>query len=190
MHGLDIEFVGRAAELETLSELLDTARAGAGRVVDLVGEPGIGKTRLSRKWSRRNDDITVLRANGGLYSRAHARTSRSRPCCASTPASTDRPAAPWPDGCCRWVLDAAPELGRWLPLLAIAFGAEVPMTQAVENIDPANRAGKLREVVVDVLTATLAGPGVIIVDDAHLLDEASEELFAAVGRRIGTDPGC
>ncbi len=184
----DIEFVGRHAELESLSQLLDSARNGVGGVVDLVGEPGIGKTRLMAEVVRRNDDITVLRANGGLYSRATPYFAVSN--MLRQHAGIDRSAGGAVAGrlLSGWVLEHAPELAEWLPLLAIAFGAEVPMTPTVENIDPANRAGKLREVVVDVLTATLTGSTLIIVEDAHLLDEASEELFAAAARRVWNRP--
>ena len=42
-------FVGRVSELERLRDALDDARSGRGRVVMLVGEPGIGKTRLAEE---------------------------------------------------------------------------------------------------------------------------------------------
>src|SRR5262249_35124004 len=40
-------FVGRTAELGILRDALAAAQAGRGRIVLLVGEPGIGKTRLA-----------------------------------------------------------------------------------------------------------------------------------------------
>ena len=42
-------FVGRAAEISIIGELLDAAKRGRGQVVGLSGEPGIGKTRLAKK---------------------------------------------------------------------------------------------------------------------------------------------
>jgi len=39
-------FVGRTAELEQLLQSLEAARAGQGQVVAVVGEPGMGKSRL------------------------------------------------------------------------------------------------------------------------------------------------
>ena len=39
-------FVGRDAELDRLRQALERARAGHGQVVALVGEPGVGKSRL------------------------------------------------------------------------------------------------------------------------------------------------
>ena len=41
--------VGREAELAMLADRLERARAGRGSVVALIGEPGIGKTRLARE---------------------------------------------------------------------------------------------------------------------------------------------
>ena len=39
-------FVGRAKEMETLSEALEKARSGTGQVVGIVGEAGVGKSRI------------------------------------------------------------------------------------------------------------------------------------------------
>jgi len=47
----DLPFVGRAHELDALGRTLDAVAGGAGpRLVTLLGEPGIGKTRLARAW--------------------------------------------------------------------------------------------------------------------------------------------
>jgi ATP-dependent Clp protease ATP-binding subunit ClpA len=40
------KFVGRDAELETLRRTLEQAGRGHGQIVALVGEPGVGKSRL------------------------------------------------------------------------------------------------------------------------------------------------
>ncbi len=45
-------FVGRAAELELLDDALDDARSGLPRVVCIVGEAGIGKSRLLEEFTR------------------------------------------------------------------------------------------------------------------------------------------
>jgi tetratricopeptide (TPR) repeat protein len=39
-------FVGRAKEMETLHDALDKARSGRGQVVGIVGEAGVGKSRI------------------------------------------------------------------------------------------------------------------------------------------------
>jgi predicted ATPase len=48
--GLQSPMVGRDAELAILLQLCEAVRAGLGRVVLIVGEPGLGKTRLIAEW--------------------------------------------------------------------------------------------------------------------------------------------
>ena len=47
----DNPFVGRGSEIASLVARLDDAIAGRGGVALLVGEPGIGKTRLARAFT-------------------------------------------------------------------------------------------------------------------------------------------
>ncbi|MDX1621537.1 MAG: AAA family ATPase, partial [Nitriliruptorales bacterium] len=46
LSGFGSRMVGREAEASTLASLVDAAAAGAGRVAAIVGEPGVGKSRL------------------------------------------------------------------------------------------------------------------------------------------------
>ena len=46
-------FVGRERELRLLRECFELAQAGQGQVVLIVGEPGIGKSRLLHEFRRR-----------------------------------------------------------------------------------------------------------------------------------------
>src|SRR4030095_1353414 len=41
-----LPLIGREAELRTVNEALDSARRGSGRMIEIVGESGVGKTRL------------------------------------------------------------------------------------------------------------------------------------------------
>jgi len=50
--GFDLPLVGRAAELARLMELWQLAQTGRGQMVELVGEPGIGKSRLTAELRR------------------------------------------------------------------------------------------------------------------------------------------
>ena len=54
--GAGEEFVGRERELGELERTLDAARAGSGATVLVVGEAGIGKTRLTSELGRRARD--------------------------------------------------------------------------------------------------------------------------------------
>jgi len=48
--GLESPMVGRDRELARLVHLCETVRAGLGRAVLIIGEPGMGKTRLIAEW--------------------------------------------------------------------------------------------------------------------------------------------
>ncbi|HKA63682.1 MAG TPA: sigma 54-interacting transcriptional regulator [Methylomirabilota bacterium] len=47
-----VAFVGRRAEMDTLRRLLDQATLGHGQIVTIVGEPGIGKSRLLQEFQQ------------------------------------------------------------------------------------------------------------------------------------------
>ena len=59
-------FVGRDSEIDRLRQALERARAGHGQVVALVGEPGVGKSRLFWEFTH------SLRAEGWLTGEAAA----------------------------------------------------------------------------------------------------------------------
>ncbi|HSB64992.1 MAG TPA: AAA family ATPase, partial [Anaerolineales bacterium] len=44
--------VGREREMATLNQLCEAVRAGLGRAVVIMGEPGLGKTRLIQEWQK------------------------------------------------------------------------------------------------------------------------------------------
>ncbi|MDX6655888.1 MAG: hypothetical protein QOH62_681, partial [Solirubrobacteraceae bacterium] len=59
---LRFPFVGRDDELTLLEEALEAVRKGAGRLVVISGEAGIGKTRLAEELRERATGMTRLRA--------------------------------------------------------------------------------------------------------------------------------
>src|SRR5205085_10982209 len=62
------KFVGRDAELETLRRTLEQAGAGHGQIVALVGEPGVGKSRLVWEFSHSHRTQGWLVLEGGSVS--------------------------------------------------------------------------------------------------------------------------
>ena len=45
-------FVGRAEEMKVLENAFEQARAGEAQVIGIVGEPGVGKSRLCHEFTR------------------------------------------------------------------------------------------------------------------------------------------
>jgi predicted ATPase len=65
-------FVGRSTEMEQLYQALDHAKAGRGQVVAVVGEPGVGKSRLYHEFthSHRVQDCFVIASTSVSYGKA------------------------------------------------------------------------------------------------------------------------
>jgi class 3 adenylate cyclase/ribosomal protein L40E len=67
-------FVGRDGELDQLRQALERARSGQGQVVALVGEPGVGKSRLYWEFTRshRTQGWLVVESSSVSYGKATA----------------------------------------------------------------------------------------------------------------------
>jgi class 3 adenylate cyclase/tetratricopeptide (TPR) repeat protein len=175
-----LPLIGRDEEIETLERLALQARAGAGHLVEIVGEPGIGKTRLLEELVDRDCGLRVLHATAEAYT-------------SSTPYALWRELLremldlSWEDGdevvverLRSSVESTDPELLPWLPLLGDAIDAEVPSTPEVDEIAPEFRRPKLHEILGRFLAGLLVSPILIQVEDAHLMDPASSEALASL----------
>ncbi len=183
-----LPLTGRDAELAQLRDALAAARAGGGRHVEIVGEAGVGKTRL----------LDALREEATGFRALHA-------VCEAYTATT--PYAVWqellreasgfgrddPDDAVEQrlrstVTGATPQLLPWLPLIGIAFGLDLPATPEVEMLAEKNRRPKLHESVESFLAATLPGPALFVLENAHHMDAASAELTAHMARAADRHP--
>jgi len=64
-----VAFIGRRPEIELLHRLLDRAMLGQGQIVTIVGEPGIGKSRLLHEFQQsiRTQDVIALEGRCASY---------------------------------------------------------------------------------------------------------------------------
>lgn len=169
-------FVGRAGELATMVRALDDARAGRSRTFLLVGEPGIGKTRLC-------DEVTALAADRDmpvLWGRAW-----------------EAGGAPaywlWLDvlgGVVRLLDDAAlrDTLGDAAALLAELvpeIRARAIAVPAVAPPPPDEARFRLCRAVVALVRRASAPAGLVLVfDDLHSADRSSLLLLYALAREL------
>ena len=172
-----LPLAGREAELEALRAAVESARAGEFRLVELVGEPGIGKSRLVAELKEVARGFQQLETRCEAYERTNAYfavRSLLRPLAGCTPEQTPAEAGAQLE---RFVQSALPELASWLPLLAIPFDAEVPATPESEAIDTAFRFDKVHDVVAQFMSRVLLMPTLAIVEDVHWIDDASAFLL-------------
>jgi hypothetical protein len=165
-------FVGRDALLEELADHLDRAREGAGRLVVLAGEPGIGKTRTATELVA----SACGRGMKALVGRCHED--------AGSPAYW-----PW-----RQVLRELVRGERGAELAAAVAPALRTVARIVPDVavpdpsaaaDPDDAAARFR--LFDDVTAVLAAasamaPLLVVLDDVQWADEASLRLVQFVAR--------
>jgi class 3 adenylate cyclase/tetratricopeptide (TPR) repeat protein len=172
-----LPLVGRDAEVALLRAAIDDARRRVPRLVELVGPPGIGKSRLVEELRRQALGFQQLEAHAEEYESAtpfFAFRSLLRPLAGITPEMHATEAG---DLLVPWVQAVMPDLAPWLPLLAIPFDAAVPPTEETDEIDPGFRQRRLHEVVDQFLTRMLLMPTLFVFEDLHWMDDASRFLL-------------
>jgi len=172
-------FVGRDEEVQVLRLALEHARAGAGRLMALVGEPGAGKSRIIREFTegpwiadslvlegrpiayRRTPSwlpvVDALRRYFQVEARDDERTIRNR--IASRVRALDRALEPTVPALCA-LADLEPDDPAW------------------RDLDPPRRRRRIQEAVRNLLLAeSRRQPVVLIVDDLQRIDEETQALL-------------
>ncbi len=179
-------FVGREAELDTLLAALSRAREGHGALATVTGVAGLGKTRLLAEIEARASGIRSLRvqcAQAGInvpYAAFGALIRRALEVDLHAP-------APTVERRLRAIVGArAHQLEPWLPLLGLVIGLSLPATRestALEEEFVSERIATSIEALLDCLVPDAA---LIVVDDAHFMDEASAALIGHLARNLET----
>jgi len=180
-----LPFVGRERELAILSAALGPVRMGFGNMVELIGEPGMGKSRLVEELQAQAPDLVAATATCAEYE-ASTPYFAFRGLLRSLLELPQNGAAP--DALRERVAALDPELIPWLPLIALPLDVQVEPTREVEELQPAFRRARLHGVVESVLAQLLDGPTLLVIEDVHWMDEASAELLRHLGGQVSTRP--
>jgi DNA-binding SARP family transcriptional activator/tetratricopeptide (TPR) repeat protein len=166
------EFVGRGSELEVLREAWRKARAGVRRLVFVAGEPGIGKTRLTRQFALEAHECgTVLRAG--------CEEDALLPYQPFVEALKHYARSSAPDWAHLSVGPGGDELARLIPELAEAM----PADDGAATDDPETRRYMLFEGVSLLLEGAAAqAPLLLVLDDLHWADRGTLHLLRHVMR--------
>jgi hypothetical protein len=180
-----LPFVGRERELAILSAALGPVRMGFGNMVELIGEPGMGKSRLVEELQAQAPDLLTVSAACEQYE-ASTPYFAFRGLLRSLLELPQNGAAP--DALRERISELDPELVPWLPLVALPLDVQVESTREVEELQPAFRRARLHGVVESVLAKLLDGPTLLVLEDVHWMDEASAELLRHLGGQVSTRP--
>jgi DNA-binding SARP family transcriptional activator/tetratricopeptide (TPR) repeat protein len=162
-------FVGRDAELSTLAQHLRLAAEGNGRVVALLGEAGMGKTRLTEELIARIRPGEVLVARGRSYESARS-----------------LPLALWVEALQEHAATAISELQSLGHLWARDLEPLFPDTRRARP-RPARGGDRLRlfEALGRLLQWLAASrPLLVVLDDLHWADDVSLAFLAYLSRRL------
>jgi class 3 adenylate cyclase len=172
-------FVGRREELDQLKEALEDAIAGRGSMAMLVGEPGIGKSRLAEEFAvyarLRGAQMLSGRSYEGAVEAAYSpfveafrRYVRQRP-----------------DAELRRELgDGAPEVASLVSEIRQRF-PDLPTSTPLQG--DAERQRLFGSVTEFLRAATLAAPLVLHLDDLHWADKPSLLLLRHLARHLGSE---
>jgi class 3 adenylate cyclase len=171
-------FVGRESEMEVVEQGLDKSRSALG-VIDVVAEPGMGKSRLLHEFRQRIDDERALVLSG-----SRSPDGQQTPflpfievVLGSFPISTgeiERDIAQKLEvGLSALGLASTRNLGLLLHLL----GLKVP-DGALSGLDGVLIGLRARELLQQLLEARCRlSPAIMVIEDLHWIDSVSEELL-------------
>ena len=170
-------FVGRQREMGELKACLEDALSGRGRLVTLVGEPGIGKTRTAQELCT----YAGLRGAQVLWGRSYEEQGVP-------------PYWPWVQAIRSYVRERDPEQLNSEMGAGAADIAEVvsdvrerlPDLQRPPQLEPEQARFRLFDSIAAFLkTASQRQPLVLVLDDLHWADQPSLMLLQFVARELG-----
>ena len=163
--------VGRVEELGSVDQALDLLDEGQGAALAVVGEPGIGKTRLLSELAARADRRGLLVLAGSA-----AELERDLPFWVFVDAIEEFVRGLEPRRLAELDDDVRVELGRVFPALAGLAG-----DAGAAPVHERYRAHRAVRELLERLTAIK--PLVLLLDDVHWADPASVDLLGALWRR-------
>jgi predicted ATPase/class 3 adenylate cyclase len=191
--------VAREAELARMTQMLEAAQTIGGQILRLQGAAGVGKSHLAAEIVERAVGWGMRTAIGICQSTTEStayapwrQIARALIGLSAEPGAGEEPAATYArqvDAVERFVADTNPDWLLRLPLLGDLLGLPIADNPTTAAFEPRLRQSALFDLVVEMVESwAQAQPLLLLIDDAHWLDEASKGLTVALGRVVAGMP--
>jgi class 3 adenylate cyclase/tetratricopeptide (TPR) repeat protein len=181
-----LPLVGRDAELAEMRTALDDALSGTGGVITVSAATGLGKSRLIRE-ALKGIEATIVPLRAEPYGmtapyrmlrdpvRNALGVERGEPAdmAAALLASFER---------------LLPDMLPLAPLLQDVANVPLPPTPEASAIEPRFRPGLISEIVVRLIEASVQGPLVVVVEEAHWADASSITVLQRIAASTAGRP--
>ncbi len=181
-----LPFVGRDEEHAALVDRIEALAGGEGGALLIEGGAGVGKSRLVDEAFASTSPLATIAVRGESYGTVFPyRAVRDAVRDLLGVQRTDP--AMMARSLLRRLRIIDPDLLPLAPLMAEVAHIHVPSTVEVDEIEPRFRRDRTADAIVRLLATRPDGPLVVVVDDAHWVDEASSQLLSRLVA-AATDP--
>ncbi len=183
-HGL-ARFVGRQNELERMQALLKLAQAGQGQIIGVIGEAGVGKSRLCHEFKLlARDECLILECSSDSYGKAFPflpLIDLLKNYLQIAPGDDDRRKLEKVTG---RVLSLDRDLDDTIPFLLALLGV-ADATMPIDKMDPQIRRRRTFDTIQRLVLREAANrPVVMVMEDLHWLDAESQSFLTSFGRAV------
>ena len=184
------EFVGRDHECAVLLQALQDTQSGNGRFVTVVGDIGVGKSRLLFEFWKSLEDMNIrstvgrCRERGTLTPLLPFIASMRDMLGLSTDVSDNTH-----DEVVASALDLAPGIEDYLPAILHVLSIDSDKYPLSDYLEGEDLQAALGEALISVFTEGAAGqPLVMLLEDWHWADEGSREVLLQLREMVAANP--
>ncbi len=178
LHG-ELAFVGRDEELRAIEEATRSLAAGTGAALAIVGDAGVGKSRLVSEAFERTPPpgrLVVTGEPNGVDNPYWAFRDPMRRLLGIERRSQDLMVS----DLSRALHRIDPALVRLAPLIGDAAHIHAPENDETAAIEPRFRPGRVAQALIELLEHRFPSGVAVVGEDAHWLDDASIDLLDAM----------
>ena len=181
--------VGRGEELERLAQCWEHAKSGSGQVVLLVGEAGIGKSRVAREFRDRlrsepHADVQCQCSPFFSSSPLHPFIEQIERAAAFRPEDTPNERLAKLEGLLAQMVD---EVRAIAPLFAAMLSLPTEDRYGAAPYDPQRQRELTAEALIEYLLGRVRRPLLLLVEDVHWADPTTLEVLDRLVDRVGSE---